>query len=117
MTLASRDRFQVNVPLDDEHWHLVLLQLTIRDAKSVPELLRPVVVDYLKRQLRKDSKLAAAVANIEESRSEAREKKRGRQNLAEVRPMAMGSDGRRLTTNRRGRKVVEDGGETRSLSR
>jgi len=100
MTRASRERFQVNLPLEDEHWHLVLLQLAIREGKSVPELLRPVVVAYLKRQLQRDAKLAAAVASMEESRSEARRKKRQRQNLAEIRTMAP-------TNHRRQRKAIE----------
>jgi hypothetical protein len=100
MTGASRERFQVNLPLEDEHWHLVLLQLAIREGKSVPELLRPVVVAYLKRQLQRDAKLAAAVASMEESRSEARRKKRQRQNLAEIRTMAP-------TNQTRQRKAVE----------
>jgi hypothetical protein len=116
MTRASRERFQVNVPLEDEHWHLVLLQLTIREGKSVPELLRPVVVAYLKRELRKDAKLAAAAASIGESRSGAREKKRRRRKLAEVTPMAAADDGRRSMNQGRQRKATGRGGETRSPS-
>jgi hypothetical protein len=87
MPKASRrttERFQVNVPLDNEHWHLVLLQLAIREGKSVPELLRPVIVAYLKRQLSADKQLAVAVASMEGSRHEAQEKSRRRRHLAEV---------------------------------
>jgi hypothetical protein len=87
MARASRERFQVNVALEDEHWHLALLQLAIRDSKSVPDVLRPVIVAHLKRQLSADAKLAAAVANIEAAQSEARDKGRRRQNLAEVKTM------------------------------
>lgn len=84
MARVSRQRFQVNVPLEDGHWHVALLQLAIRDGKSVPELLRPVIVAYLRRQLTADPKLAAAVTNIEESRSMALDKRRKRRNLAEI---------------------------------
>jgi hypothetical protein len=114
MTRTSRERFQVNVPLEDEHWHLVLLQLAIREGKSVPELLRPVVVGHLRRQLRQDAKLAAAVANLEESRSGARDKKRRRRNLAEVMPMAATNPRPRPTNQPRPRKAIGPGGTTRS---
>jgi hypothetical protein len=114
MTRASRERFQVNVPLEDEHWHLVLLQLTIREGKSVPELLRPVVIAYLKRELRKDAQLAAAVVNIGESRSGAREKRRRRRELAEVTPMAATSAERRSTSQGWQRKAIGRATETRS---
>jgi hypothetical protein len=110
MVRASRERFQVNVPLGDEHWHLVLLQLAIREGKSVPELLRPVVIAYLKRQLAADAKLAAAVANMEEARSEARDRRRRRRSLAEVTRMTPASQ-------RQQRKAVEQGRGTRSSGR
>jgi hypothetical protein len=90
MARASRQRFQVNVPLEDGHWHVALLQLAIRDGKSVPELLRPIIITYLKRQLTADPKLAAAVANIEESRSLALDKSRRRRNLAEIKTIRSG---------------------------
>jgi hypothetical protein len=116
MTRASRERFQVNVPLEDEYWHLVLLQLTIREGRSVPDLLRPVVVAYLKRELRKDAQLAAAVANIGESRSGAREKKRRRRKLAEVTPMAATNAERRSPNQGWQGKAIGRGGEPRSPS-
>jgi hypothetical protein len=87
MARASRERFQVNVTLEDEHWYLALLQVAIRDAKSVPEVVRRVIVAYLKRQLSADKKLAAAVANMEAARSDARERGRRSRKLAEVRTM------------------------------
>jgi len=117
MTRASRERFQVNVPLEDEHWHLVLLELAIREGKSVPELLRPVVVAYLRRQLRQDAMLAAAVANMEESRSGARDKRRRRRDLAEVMPMAATSRRPRPTNQARPGKAIGQGGTTRSPNR
>jgi hypothetical protein len=106
MARASRERFQVNVALEDEHWYLALLQLAIRDAKSVPEVLRPVIVAYLKRQLSADEKLAAAVVNMEAARSEARVKGRRRRNLADVRPMTPGGQGGRRadSTSKRRRR-------------
>jgi hypothetical protein len=113
MTRASRGRFQVNIPLEDEHWHLVMLQLAIREGKSVPDLLRPVVIAYLRRQLRNDAELAAAVANMEKSRSGARAKRRRRRNLAEVMPM-VATDSRRPTNQTLRRKAIEQGDETRS---
>jgi hypothetical protein len=99
---ASRERFQINVPLEEEHWHLALLQLAIRETKSVPEILRPVIVAYLKRQLSADEKLAAAVANMEAARSEARDKSRRRRNLAEVKKMTPSRQARQRAN--RGRK-------------
>ena len=113
MTRASRGRFQVNIPLEDEHWHLALLQLAIREGKSVPELLRPVVIAHLRRQLRNDAELAAAVANMEKSQSGARAKKRRRRNLAEVTPM-VATDPKRPTNQALQRKAIGRGGETRS---
>jgi hypothetical protein len=107
MTRASRERFQVNVALEDEHWHLVLLQLAIREAKSVPEILRPVIVAYLKRQLLADEKLAAAVANMEAARSEARDRGRRRRNLAEVKTMTPSHRDKQRTGSTRGRKQVD----------
>lgn len=87
MTRASRaahQRFQVNVPLGAEHWHIALLQLAIRENKTVPELLRPVIIRYLKRQLSIDPQLAAAVRSLEESKATANEKDRRRRRLAQV---------------------------------
>lgn len=104
MTRASRERFQVNVALEDEHWHIALLQLAIRDAKSVPEVLRPVIVAYLKRQLATDEQLAAAVASMEAARSGVRDRSRRRRNLAEVRAMASSQQGRRKGTSAPGRR-------------
>jgi hypothetical protein len=105
---ASRERFQVNVPLEEEHWYLVLLQLAIRESKSVPELLRPVVVRYLKRQLAADPKLAIAVANIMESRSNARDRRRRRRNLAEVKPLPPTRQKRRRETGEQGHAAPPD---------
>src|SRR4051794_22072166 len=79
MAAASRgrnERAQVNVPLEDEHWHLALMQLAIRDEKTVPELLRPVIVGYLKRKVAADPDLAQAVEKLEKSRQHARRSKR-----------------------------------------
>lgn len=100
MTRVSRSdgqRFQVNVPLDDAHWHLVLLQLAIREGQSVPELLRPVIIRYLKRQLSADEQLAAAVKNLEESKRAASQRARRRRRLADVKELpANGGQGSRL---------------------
>lgn len=64
-------RYQVNVPLNDAHWHLVLMQLALRDDTSVPELLRPVIIDFLRLRLEEDSDLAAAVQSLEQSKARA----------------------------------------------
>ena len=82
----ARQRYQVNVPVD-EHWHIALLQLAIREGKTPPDLLRPVITGYLKRQLNADPNLAAAVRSIEESKAAAGEKGRHRRRLAEVKEM------------------------------
>jgi hypothetical protein len=87
MSREGRQRYQVNVPLGDEHWHIALLQLSIREGKTVPDLLRPVITGYLKRQLTADPKLAAAVQSLEEAKTAAGEKSRRRRRLAEVKEM------------------------------
>jgi hypothetical protein len=83
----GRQRYQVNVPLDDEHWYIALLQLAIREDKTVPDLLRPVIAGYLRRQLNADSSLAAAVKSLEEAKASASEKTRRRRHLADVKEM------------------------------
>ena len=83
---TGQQRYQVNVPLD-EHWHIALLQLSIREGQTVPELLRPVITRYLKRQLSADPNLAAAVESIEGAKAAADERSRRRQRLAEVKAM------------------------------
>jgi hypothetical protein len=80
------ERFQVNVPLEDEHWHLVLRLLTEREGATVPELLRPVIVRFLRREETKDADLAEAVTRLERSREAARTRRRGRP-LAQVTPL------------------------------
>ena len=57
---------QVNFTLDP-HWRLVLRLAAEADGLSVPDLLRPVVLRYLKGRLR-DEDLAEAVARMERSR-------------------------------------------------
>lgn len=54
---------QVNFTLD-AHWRLVLRITAEADGVSVPDLLRPVVVRYLRRRMRNDD-LHEAVARIE----------------------------------------------------
>jgi hypothetical protein len=54
---------QVNFTLD-AHWRLVLRVVAEADDVSVPDLLRPVVVRYLRRRMRNDD-LKEAVARIE----------------------------------------------------
>lgn len=106
MTKTSREgrqRFQVNVPLDDEHWHIVLLQLAIREGRTVPELLRPVIIRYLKRQLSADAQLAAAVTSMEESKVAASRKERRRRRLAEVKEIP----GNNRNRSERGRPGLE----------
>ena len=57
---------QVNFTLDPR-WRLVLRLAAEADGVSVPDLLRPIVMRYLKGRLR-DEDLAEAVARIEKSR-------------------------------------------------
>lgn len=65
------DAAQVNFTLD-EHWRLALRLTAETDGVSVPELLRPLVIRYLKGRLR-DPDLAEAVARIEKSRKARRQ--------------------------------------------
>ena len=62
---------QVNVPLQGQAV-LVLQLLLAREQCSIPELLVPVIEDYLKRQLELDPDLADAVRALLASRSRAR---------------------------------------------
>jgi hypothetical protein len=80
----SQVRRQVNVPLDDEHWYLALQQLVLRERSTIPEVLRPVIVKFLKRKLDADPELAAAVANVEKSRMNAHDRARRQKKLAPV---------------------------------
>jgi hypothetical protein len=57
---------QVNFTLDP-HWRLVLRIVAEADGVSVPDLLRPVVIRYLRRRMR-DEDLQEAVARIENVR-------------------------------------------------
>jgi hypothetical protein len=103
-------RHQVNVPLNDEHLHVVLLQLSIRDGKSVPELLRPVIVSYLRRQLAKDAKLAAAVAYLEQARADAIQRRDARKKLAPVTELSSApSSSRRKTATRKPASRPQEG--------
>jgi hypothetical protein len=97
----SDGRFQVNVPLGDEHWHVALQQLSTRDGKSVPDLLRPVIVNFLKRKLAGDPKLAAAVEYLEQSRADARNRRQGNRNLAEVRKISTRASGTRAGSSQK----------------
>lgn len=54
---------QVNFTLD-AHWRLVLRVVAEADDVSVPDLLRPVVIRYLRRRMR-DEDLREAVSRIE----------------------------------------------------
>ena len=95
----SVERFQVNVPLDSEHWHLVLRLLAERDGSTVPELLRPVIVRFLQREEKKDADLAEAVARLERSREAAQTRRAGRP-LAHVTPIRRPSGRKAPTTSK-----------------
>lgn len=60
---SSTSSVQVNVTLDP-HWRLVLRLAAEADGQSVPDLLRPVVVRYLRSRLRNED-LAEAVSRME----------------------------------------------------
>jgi hypothetical protein len=64
-------RRQVNVPLQGRPV-LVLQLLLAREQCSVPELLGPVIEDYLEQQLNLDPDLADAIRALVASRSRAR---------------------------------------------
>lgn len=57
---------QVNFTLDP-HWRLVLRVVAEAEGVSVPDLLRPVVMRYLRRRMR-DEDLLEAVSRIENVR-------------------------------------------------
>lgn len=61
---------QVNFTLEP-HWRLVLRLAAEADDVSVPDLLRPVVLRYLRNRLRDDD-LAEAVARIENAKRSRR---------------------------------------------
>ena len=61
---------QVNFTLEP-HWRLVLRLAAEADEVSVPDLLRPVVLRYLRHRLR-DPDLAEAVARIESAKRSRR---------------------------------------------
>jgi len=96
---VSVERFQVNVPLDSEHWHLVLRLLAERDGSTVPELLRPVIVRFLQREEKKDADLAEAVVQLERSREAAQTRRAGRL-LAHVTPIRRPSGRRAPATSK-----------------
>ena len=56
------------MPLNDAHWHLVLAQLALRDDVSIPEMLRPVIISFLRRQLAADPHLRDAVTSLEQAK-------------------------------------------------
>jgi hypothetical protein len=69
MNAASREAkpsHQVNFTLD-AHWQLALRLVAAADEVSVPDLVRPVIVRYLRNRLREDD-LREAVARIERVR-------------------------------------------------
>lgn len=57
---------QVNFTLDP-HWRLVLRLAAEADGVSAPDLIRPVVMRYLRRRMR-DEDLREAVSRIEQVR-------------------------------------------------
>lgn len=83
---SDGERFQVNVPLESEHWHLVLRLLAEREGSTVPELLRPVIIRFLRREETKDVDLAEAVSRLERSREVAQTRRTGKP-LAHVTPI------------------------------
>lgn len=62
---------QFNVPLS-ERYEVALRNLAIRDERSIPDVLRPVIEQYLDDVLRTDSDLEKAVAALLRSRRRAR---------------------------------------------
>lgn len=58
---------QFNVTLT-ERYSVAVRQLLIRDEKQIPELLRPVVEEWVDRELLADADLAAAVQALMRSR-------------------------------------------------
>ncbi len=58
---------QFNVPLE-EHHAVALRQLALRDDKTVPEVLRPVIEAFLDQELGDDVDLKAAVEALLRSR-------------------------------------------------
>jgi hypothetical protein len=63
---ASSASQQVNFTLDP-HWRLVLRVVAEAEGVSVPDLLRPVVMRYLRRRM-KEEDLREAVSRIESHR-------------------------------------------------
>lgn len=77
-------RYQVNVPLDDEALYLALVQLSLREQASIPEILRPVIAGFLRGKLREDPDLAAAVEHILRARRQTEAAQTAKSGLAEI---------------------------------
>lgn len=65
-TRARAHSQQVNITLD-AHWRLVLRVVAEADGVSVPDLLRPVVMRYLRRRMQNED-LREAITRIESLR-------------------------------------------------
>lgn len=60
---------QINVPLA-ERYALALAQVALRDECSVPDVVRPVIEQYLDQALADDPDLRQAVEALERSRAQ-----------------------------------------------
>lgn len=80
-------RPQINVPIDAVLMD-VAVQLAVRDQSSVGAVLRPVIEGHLRRQLKNDENLRAAVEAIERSRQASKRRRDRSLGHAEVTPLA-----------------------------
>ena len=103
---ASTHSQQVNITLDS-HWRLVLRVVAEADGVSVPEVLRPVVMRYLKRRMQ-DEDLREAVSRIESLR---RARNRVPDNITSL-PGTRRTDGKRVSGRRQVRS--RDGSDAES---
>src|SRR5579872_1516301 len=89
---VSKQTRQVNFTLDP-HWLLVLRLTAEADGVSVPDLVRPVVMRYLRRRMRNDD-LREAVSRIEHVKQSTRTV------VDNIRPMPKPPGSPRTNTNR-----------------
>jgi hypothetical protein len=83
-------RPQVNVPLDDELMDVVAV-LVARDHTSAGTVLRTPVAAYLRRRVKQDPDLAAAVESIRRSRTAESDRRLRKSSHAEIRSLPMSS--------------------------
>jgi hypothetical protein len=100
----ARTGQQINFTLDP-HWRLVLRLAAEADGMSVPDLIRPVVMRYLRSRMRNED-LREAVARIEQVK---RSRRGVPDNITRI-PRALSSRNKRRTGDSKSRSTPEGSG-------